>query len=69
MANHVAKVTELVGTSEDSVDDAIKTAVKRAGKTLRNMRWLEVSQIRADIKEGKVDHFQVMLKVGFSLDD
>ncbi len=57
MADHVAKVTELVGTSKDSVDDAIKVAVKRAGKTLRNMRWLEVTQIRAEITDNKVDHF------------
>ena len=69
MANHVAKVTEVVGTSDVSIADAVKGAVKRAGKTLRNMQWVEVTQIRAQIKHDEVEHFQVMMKIGFSLED
>jgi dodecin len=66
--NHVYKVIELVGTSEKSVEDAIQTAVKRASKTLKHLRWFEAVQVRGHIEDGQVGHYQVTLKVGFTLD-
>jgi len=70
MPEHVYKVVELVGSSKTSIDDAIQTAVARAGATLRHLRWFEVMQVRGAIGEdGKVDHFQVTLKAGFTLEE
>ena len=69
MDEHVYRVINLVGSSEKSIDDAIKTAISRAGKTLRNLRWFEVAEMRGHIEEGKVLHYQVTLKVGFTIDD
>ena len=68
MTDHVYKVVELVGSSETSVDDAIKSAVQRAGETLRNLRWFEVVQTRGHVDEGEVRYIQVTLKVGFTVD-
>jgi flavin-binding protein dodecin len=68
MANHVYKKIELVGTSEVSVEDAISTAIERSSKTLRNLRWFEVTQVRGDIHNGKVSHYQVSMNVAFTLD-
>lgn len=69
MQDHVYKLTEIVGTSQESSDDAIKQALERAAKTIRNVRWFEVVAQRGFIdKGGKVQH-QVTLKVGFHLDD
>jgi flavin-binding protein dodecin len=65
---HVYKVIELVGSSETSIEDAIQTAVSRAGRSVRNMRWFEVLQTRGHVEGGKVRHYQVTLKVGFTLD-
>jgi dodecin len=69
MSDHVYKVTELVGSSETSIDDAIRTAISRASKTLRNLRWFEVEQIRGHVADDGVHHYQVTLKVGFTLND
>jgi flavin-binding protein dodecin len=69
MEDHVYRVIEIVGTSPKSVDDAIKTAVARASKTIRNLRWFEVKQTRGHLEEGKVHHFQVTLRVGFTMED
>ena len=69
MSDHVYKVTELVGSSPESLEKAIENAVTRANKTVRNMRWLEVQQIRGHIEEGAVQHWQVIVKIGFTLDD
>ena len=69
MSDHVYKVTELVGSSPDGLEQAIENAVNRANKTVRNMRWLEVQQIRGHIEDGAVQHWQVIVKVGFTLDD
>ena len=69
MSEHVYKVTEIVGSSTDGVDDAIRNAVERAGRTLRNLDWFEVVQIRGHLAEGTVAHTQVTMKVGFRLDD
>ena len=68
MDDHVYKVVELVGSSADSIEDAIRTAVERAGRTLRNIRWFEVAQTRGHVENGEVRHFQVVLKVGFTLE-
>jgi len=69
MAEHVYKVVELVGTSKMGVTDAIQTAITRAGATLRNLRWFEVAQIRGAVgNDGKVDHYQVTIKAGFTLE-
>ena len=69
MSEHTYKLVELVGSSPNSIDDAIRNAIARAGKTVRNMRWFEVVGTRGHIEDGKVAHFQVTLKVGFTLDD
>ncbi|WP_407528182.1 dodecin [Methylobacterium oryzisoli] len=68
MADHVFKVIELVGTSKESVSDAIDVAVRRAAETIRNLRWFEVVSTRGDVADGKVLHYQVTLKVGFTLE-
>ena len=69
MSDHVYRVTEIVGSSTDGVDAAVRGAVDRASKTLRNLDWFEVTEIRGHLAEGAVAHFQVTLKVGFRLDD
>ncbi|MGX9981706.1 dodecin [Methylobacterium fujisawaense] len=69
MSEHVYKVTELVGSSTVSIEDAIQVAVSRASVTLRNLRWFEVLETRGHIEKGKVQHYQVSLKVGFTMDD
>ena len=68
MPNHVYKVIEIVGSSEASIEDAIKTAIELANKTIRNMDWFEVVQTRGHIKDGKIGHYQVTLKIGFTLE-
>ena len=68
MTNHVYKVIEIVGSSETSVEDAIKGAIAQANKTIRNMDWFEVVQTRGHIENGKIGHFQVTLKIGFTLE-
>ena len=68
MNGHVYKVIEIVGSSEKSIDDAIKTAVAEASKTIRNMDWFEVVQTRGQLKEGRIGHYQVTLKIGFHLE-
>lgn len=69
MSNHVYKKVELIGSSKTSVDDAIRNAVSRASKTMRNLDWFEVDQIRGHIENGDVSHYQVVMKVGFRIDD
>lgn len=68
MSDHVYKKIELVGSSPTSIEEAVTNALSRAGKTIRNMRWFEVVETRGHIEEGKIDHFQVTLKVGFTLE-
>jgi dodecin len=69
MADHIYRITELVGSSAVSVDDAIRGAVSRAAKTLHNLDWFEVTNIRGHIENNELSHFQVTLKVGFRVDD
>ena len=68
MQDHIYKVIELVGSSEKSIEDAIETAVARASQTLKNLRWCEVVQTRGHLEDGRVRHYQVVLKVGFTLE-
>ncbi|MBS1211769.1 MAG: hypothetical protein H6R26_385 [Proteobacteria bacterium] len=69
MPDHIYKVIELVGSSTVSTDDAIRNAVEKAGKSVRHLNWFEVVEMRGHIADGKVAHFQVVLKVGFRLEE
>ena len=68
MSDHVYKLVELVGSSTVSTDDAIRNAIETAAKTLRHIDWFETIEARGHVKDGKVAHFQVTLKVGFRLE-
>ncbi|MEV1007463.1 dodecin [Streptomyces sp. NPDC049881] len=68
MSEHIYRVTEIVGSSSESVDAAVRNAIERASRTLRLLEWFEVTQVRGHIEDGAVAHFQVGLKVGFRLD-
>jgi flavin-binding protein dodecin len=68
MSDHIYKKIELVGSSPKGFEEAVKNALARAGKTVRNMRWFEVAETRGYIDDGKVDHWQVTLKIGFTLE-
>lgn len=68
MPDHVYKLVELVGSSEKSIEDAIAGAVSKAHETIRNLRWFEVVQTRGHIEDGKISHYQVVLKVGFTME-
>lgn len=67
--NHTYRITEIVGSSHESVDAAIRNAIGRASQTLRGLDWFEVTQVRGSIADGNVDQFQVALKVGFRLEE
>jgi flavin-binding protein dodecin len=69
MQDHIYKIIELAGSSETSIEDAIQQAIARASRTLNNLRWFEVIQTLGHIEQGKVHHYQVTLKVGFTLED
>jgi len=69
MAGRTYRVTEVVGTSSEGIDDAIKGAIGRAARTLRGLDWFEVTEIRGHIVDGQLGHVQVGLKVGFRLDN
>ena len=68
MADHIYKKIELVGSSPKGIEDAVKNAIARAKKTVRNMRWFEVTDTRGYLEDGKIAHWQVTLKVGFTLE-
>ena len=67
MSEHVYKIIELVGSSATSIEDAIQTAIARASSTVDNIRWFEVLETRGHVDAGKVSHYQVTIKVGFTL--
>jgi flavin-binding protein dodecin len=69
MADRVYSITEIVGSSKVGIDDAVRGALERASKTLRNLDWFEVSEIRGHIDNDQVSHFQVTMKVGFRLEE
>ena len=68
MSNHVYKTIELTGSSPKGIDDAIANAIGKASKTVHNLRWFQVIDTRGEIEGGKVAHWQVTMKVGFTLD-
>jgi dodecin len=68
MSNHIYKKIELVGSSPESIEDAVKNALAKASKTLRNLRWFEIVETRGHLEDGKIAHWQVTIKVGFTLD-
>ena len=69
MTDNVYSISEIVGTSPEGVDQAIRNAITRASRTLRNLDWFQVEEVRGYLNEGEIDHFQVRLKVGFRLED
>lgn len=69
MSDHIYKKIELVGSSPVSIEEAVKNAVSRAAETIRNMRWLEVIETRGHIEDGRIAHWQVTVKIGFTLGD
>jgi len=69
MTEHVYKKLELVGSSTTSIDHAIKAAISKTGESVKHLRWFEVQQIRGEIENGEVAHFQVTVKVGFTVED
>ncbi|TLD43289.1 MAG: hypothetical protein JETT_0458 [Candidatus Jettenia ecosi] len=69
MGDHIYKIIELAGSSTTTVEDAVQNAITRASKTIRNMRWLEVVETRGRIENGKVARWEVIIKVGFVLED
>ncbi len=69
MSDHIYKKIELVGSSRNSVEDAIQNAISMADKSLEHLDWFEVQEVRGDIQDGKVGYYQVSLKVGFRLND
>ena len=69
MSDNVYKKIEIVGTSSTNLEDAIQNAVGKAAKTVRHMRWFEVSEIRGTIEDRTVDQWQVTVKIGFTLED
>ena len=68
MSDHVYKIVEIVGSSADSIEGAIECALARASKTLHGIRWFEVADTRGHVENGKVAHYQVTLRIGFTLD-
>jgi dodecin len=69
MTQHIYKTIELVGSSTTGVDDAVRSAIAKAAETVRNLRWFELTETRGHIEGGKVAHWQVTLKIGFTLED
>ena len=69
MQDHVYKILELVGSSEKGIEDAVQNALTRAAKTVREMKWFEIVQTRGHIENGTVGHYQVTLRVGFTLEE
>ena len=69
MSEHSYGISEIVGTSTDSIDDAIRRAVIKASEDRRHIRWFQVLETRGHVEDGKVAHYQVMLKLGYSLEE
>lgn len=69
MSDRTYRVTEIVGTSPDSIDAAVRNGLRRAGQTIRHLDWFEVTEIRGQVEDGAIAHFQVGMKVGFRLED
>ncbi len=68
MSDHVYRLSEIVGSSQTSVDEAIRTAIAKAAQTVRNIEWFQTEEIRGQVVDGEIAHFQVLLKIGFRVD-
>jgi flavin-binding protein dodecin len=69
MPDHVYKIVELTGSSTESMEQAVQNAISRASETVRNMRWFEVTETRGHIEDGRIGHWQVTVKIGFTLEE
>ena len=69
MTAHTYSISEIVGTSPDGIDQAIRNGITRANQTVRNLDWFEVREVRGHVSDGEIDHFQVRMKLGFRLED
>jgi flavin-binding protein dodecin len=69
MTNHVYRLSEIVGSSPTSVDDAIRSGIRKAAETVRHIEWFETQEIRGQVTDGDVAHFQVRMKIGFRVED
>lgn len=69
MSEHVYKKVELTGSSPNSMEEAVSNAIERASQTLRNLRWFEVTETRGHLENGRIDHWQVTVRIGFTLDE
>jgi flavin-binding protein dodecin len=69
MSHHVYRLSEIVGSSPTSVDEAIRTAVRKASQTVRNIEWFETQEVRGQVVDGDIAHYQVRLKIGFRVED
>jgi flavin-binding protein dodecin len=69
MPDHIYKIIEMVGSSETSIEDAIEGAIAKISETIRHMRWVEVQQIRGHVENGRLSHYQVTLKAGFTVEE
>jgi hypothetical protein len=69
VSDHVYRLSEIVGSSPNSVEEAIRTAIAKAAQTVRNIDWFETQEIRGQVADGEVAHFQVTMKIGFRVDD
>jgi len=69
MSDHTYKIMDLVGTSPNSIEEAVKNAIEKAARSVRNMRWLQIMETRGHIDNQKVSHWQVVIKIGFTLED
>ena len=69
MSNHVYRLSEIVGSSPTSVEDAVRTGIAKAAQTVRNIEWFETQQVRGQVVDGEVAHYQVTMKIGFRVDD
>ena len=69
MTDHVYRLSEIVGSSTTSVDDAVRTAIRKAAQTVRNIEWFQTGEVRGQVVDGDVAYFQVTLKIGFRVDD
>jgi len=69
LSNHTYSISEIVGTSTEGVDDAVRNGIAKASQTLRNLDWFEVKEVRGHLEDGKVADWQVTIKIGFRLED
>jgi flavin-binding protein dodecin len=69
MANNTYRITEIIGTSPESIDAAIRSGITRANQTVRNLDWFEVKEVRGHLENGEIKHYQVGMKIGFRLDE